>query len=99
MVYRHLFPNNFSVDQAKKSLPAIIQNARLPFPKIHTGLRPTGMTRQSTSADFSALVLFDSRMTFRNNLTLRSKQHRRIEKWVFGVIFVVTIMAICWLFL
>ncbi len=39
MVNRHLFPNNFSVDQAKKSLPAIIQNARPPFPKIHTGLR------------------------------------------------------------
>jgi len=27
--------NDFSVDQGKKSLPAIIQNARLPLPKIH----------------------------------------------------------------
>jgi len=41
MVNRHLFLNSFSVDQAKKSLPAIIQNGRRPFPKIHTGLRTT----------------------------------------------------------
>ena len=39
MVNRHLlFPNNFSVDQAKNHWPAIIQNTRPPFPKIHAGL-------------------------------------------------------------
>jgi len=33
MVNRHLFLNNFSVDQAKKLLPAIIQNGPPTVPK------------------------------------------------------------------
>jgi hypothetical protein len=37
MVNRHLFPNTFSVDQAKKSLPAIIPDRPPTVPKdTHT---------------------------------------------------------------
>jgi hypothetical protein len=38
-------------------------------------------------------------MEFRNNMTLRSEQHRRNEKWIFGAIFVTLVLAICWLLL
>ena len=38
-------------------------------------------------------------MSFRNNLALRSRQHRINQKWLFGFIFVTTILAICWLLL
>jgi hypothetical protein len=38
-------------------------------------------------------------MTLRNNMTLRSEQHRRNEKWIFALIFVVAVTAICWLLL
>jgi hypothetical protein len=38
-------------------------------------------------------------MTLRNKLALRTRQHRTNEKWLFGVIFVTAIVAICWLLL
>jgi hypothetical protein len=38
-------------------------------------------------------------MSFRNNLALRSRQHRINQKWLFGFIFVTAILAICWLLL
>jgi hypothetical protein len=38
-------------------------------------------------------------MTFRNKLTLHSKQRRTNEKWLFGLIFVLAIIAVCWLLL
>jgi hypothetical protein len=38
-------------------------------------------------------------MTFRNKLTLSSRQHRANKNWLFGIIFVTAILAICWLLL
>ena len=38
-------------------------------------------------------------MPLRNKLTLRTEQHRTNQKWVFGVIFVAGVVAICWLLL
>jgi hypothetical protein len=38
-------------------------------------------------------------MELRKNMTLRSEQHRRNEKWIFGAIFVAAVIAICWLLL
>jgi hypothetical protein len=60
MVNRHLFPNNFSVDQAKTLLPAIIQNGPPTVSKdthrteavgAKCVNRTSGMARQSTSAN------------------------------------------------
>jgi hypothetical protein len=48
---------------------------------------------------FFAFLLFDSFVALRNKLTLRSKQHRMNEKWIFGFVFVTAILAICWLLL
>jgi len=45
------------------------------------------------------LLLFDAFVAFRNKLTLRSKQHRMNEKWIFGLIFATAIFVICWLLL
>jgi len=36
-------------------------------------------------------------VTFRNALELRSKQHRRVQNWLFVVIFVTLVAAACWL--
>ncbi len=40
-----------------------------------------------------------STVTARNKLTLHFERHRRIKRWIFGVIFVVAIMVVCWLLL
>jgi hypothetical protein len=32
-------------------------------------------------------------------LTLRSKQHQANQKWIFALIFVAAIVAICWMLL
>jgi hypothetical protein len=36
-------------------------------------------------------------MSFRDGLTLRTKRHRQIHKWLFGAIFLVTLLVTCWL--
>ena len=33
----------------------------------------------------------------RNTLTLRSRKHRRIQKWIFALIFAAAILGVCWL--
>jgi hypothetical protein len=38
-------------------------------------------------------------MKLRNDLTLRNKQHRANQKWIFALIFVGAIAVICWLLL
>ncbi len=40
-----------------------------------------------------------SPVTAGNKLTLHFERHRRIKRWIFGVIFVVAIMVVCWLLL
>jgi hypothetical protein len=38
-------------------------------------------------------------MALLNNMTRRSEQHRRNEKWIFVFIFVVAVVTVCWLLL
>jgi hypothetical protein len=36
-------------------------------------------------------------MSYRGGLAQRSRQHRQIRTWLFGAIFVVTLVLTCWL--
>jgi hypothetical protein len=33
----------------------------------------------------------------RNNLALRSRKHRAIQKWIFALIFAGAVLGLCWL--
>jgi hypothetical protein len=36
-------------------------------------------------------------MMLRNTLTLRSRKHRKIQKWIFALIFAMAVLGVCWL--
>jgi hypothetical protein len=37
-------------------------------------------------------------MPFRDAIKLRTERHRTRQKWLFGFIFILAVVAICWLF-